>query len=402
MSRYADWRKSLASYDPRLRKDLELVYFQARYSDLVRALGAHESAIEVLSRPLALIQSQTGKDLQPGQWLDYLDGVEDEDSEPLNSEIAATLDKLNLVEWYLIYRWLLDRSVALFGSLDRQEGREEGRELFNEVITRLRPYLTPELIGEVLEYYLPLTADVTLSADIYFLLFGITFAEGSQVVEAYLHALKGLEKAKESGDDERISWAYYNWTQYHLHFGDDDGTEIMEKALEYITEDRYFELLGYWALKDLESGNLARGLRSLERCYVYFRERIDSQAWDELEPIILNMVYFSQNLASLYHDQSRFEESQDILDCLLDLLKNHRELFLGMEDSFMDESVDWQFQYYSFHLETLLWSYLNLTVLKKNIQGRLQEIRQFVKRCPYNMENMLERFFQEHGMDYPL
>jgi len=350
MSRYADWRKSLASYDPRLRKDLELVYFQTRYSDLVRSLGAHESAIEVLSRPLALIQSQTGQDLQPEQWLDYLDGVEDEEEVPLSPEISAALDKMNLVEWYLIYRWLLDRTVAQYGSLDRQDGREEGRELFNEVITRLRPYLSPELIGEVLEYYLPLTADPALCADIYFLLFGIAFADGDQVVESYLHSIKGLEKAKLSGDDDRISWAYYNWAQYNLHFGEDDGTDVMEKALEFISEDRYFELLGYWALKDLESGNLSRGLLSLERCYVYFHERMEAEAWDELEPIILNMVYFSQNLASLYHDQRRFEESQEILETLLVLLKNRRELFLEMEESFMDESVDWQYQYYSFHL----------------------------------------------------
>lgn len=402
MSRYADWRKSLASYDPRLRKDLEMVYFQARYNDLVRTLGAHDGAIEVLSRPLGLIQGQTGQDLQPGLWLDYLDGVEEEGRPVLEEEIASSLDKMNLVEWYLIYRWLLDRTVAHFESISSGAEKDDARELFNEVVTRLRPYLTPQLIAEVLEYYLPQVADPALGADIYFLLFGIAFAEGDLVVESYLHALKGLEKAQASGDEDRISWAWYNWTQYQLHFGEDDGLEVMEKALENVSEDRYFELLGYWALKDLEAGNAVRSLQSLERCYVYFRERMEAQAWEELEPIVLNLVYFSQTLASLYHDQGRFEESLEILDVLLELMKNRRELFLSLDESFMDEAVDWQYQYYSFHLETLLWTYLNLTLLHRNVQGRLQEIRHFIKRCPYNMESLLEKFLQDHNLDYPL
>lgn len=402
MSRYADWRKSLASYDPRMRKDLELVYFQARYSDLVRTLGAHESAIEVLSRPLGLIQRHTGRAFDPAAWLDYLDGVEDKDHPGLAEDDASQLDRMNLVEWYLVYRWLLDRAVAFLGDKRSEEDREAALELFNETVTRLRPYLSPSLVGEVLEYYQPQISDPSLAADVYFLLFGIAFADGNQVVESYLYAVQGLEKARASGDEDRISWAWYNWTQYHLHYGDGDGTEVMEKALEYLAEDRYFELLGYWALKDLEAGNSPRALRSLERLYVYFRERAGAGAWDELEPILLNLVYFTQNLAALYHDQNRVEESQEVLDYLIELLRTQRDLFLGMEESFMDETVDWQYQYYTFHLETLLWSFLNLTVLGKNVQSRLQEIRQFLKRCPYNLEAVMEKFFQDHGLDYPL
>lgn len=391
--------------DKSLKKEIEAIFFQARYTDLVRGLSASEAAIEVLRQPLALIQSQGSRVLEPLDWLNYLEGSSQERFLSLSPADLALLDKLNSLEWYLVYRWLLDRTLAFYGAGDRHEGLADAVDLVNLTTSRLKGYCDRRQLVDIIESYLSQVGEASLNADLYSMLFSLTFSPTESSVEVYLYALRGLEHAQRAGDPERLSWAWYNLAYYLLYQEGAEARKELDKALEHVDEARYMDLLGSLAVREMDGGDRNQARARLETVAAYFRKMVEAALWEDLEPILFNLVYYQLNLGWLEFDDRRFEHAQVLLDGLAQLLREHRDVFLSLEDGLESEGMDIKYTYYTYYLDCLLWAYAALVerqAPEAEVSPRLNEIKDFIRRCSYNLESLVDEFFEDRGWPNPL
>lgn len=340
----------------------------------------------------------------PWEWLDFFDGSSARAFSSIPEAVLGTLPQLNEAEQLLLDRWLLERMIRDFGRKGHKKGKASALDLVEMLLHRLMGKMSRGQILSLLEGLLPLAGDHTLGSDLYHWLFSHSFLEDPNKLEPLVYAGRGLERAKLSGNRERIAWSYYNLAHYHSHLDGEEAEALLDEAIDFLRDERYFDILGTIAMKYLETGREERAIVYLESVSLFLQRQYEQGEWPALDTMIFNLVYYSLSLALALYHRSNYKKALGLLDFLLNLLEESQvELInLGLESPFPD--MDWKFQYFSFRTEAFLWAYACLLQLGNYDEGEdlLSDFRNFIAHCPYPMDAVMERFSKATQIHFPL
>lgn len=389
--------------DPELKIQLERLFALARFSSFLESIVENSEIHAFLERPIRMIVALDSQDFHPWEWLDYADGSSAASFPLISREHVEWLDDFSSEEWFVILRWLLDKIVREFGDAARKKGKKSAYELSTWIIHKLEGYLADPLMGELLESYLSLAGDHKLAADLCHALFGYSFSQDEPRVEALYYAHLGLERARKSGDKDRIAWGWYNLVHYHSFFDVDTAESLLDESIDFLQDERYFDLLGNIALSRKEMGFHDRAETYLDSVVEYLRKSDESGELMNLDSMAFNLIFFAENLAWHYFDQNRFREAAELLKYLGRLMIERQKDFLQLAEDLGGGAVDWHHQYYSYRTEAYLWSYACYDRLgwMEEKDTLAADFLVFIARCPYEMNQAIEEFFSEMHLDFP-
>lgn len=389
--------------DPEKFEQFGAVFSQTSFSLFMESIMENTQIQVALQRPLNLILQLDGQDFHPWDWLDYFDGSSAVAFPSLSKQTLEDLDTFSPPEWFLINRWLLDKIVREYGREGTKKGKATSYDLAGTLLHRISAYLPGEVLTELLEGYLPLLQDHKMAADFYHWLFVHAFGEDAPKMEAFLYAHQGLERAKLSGDRDRIAWGLYNLIHYHSYFDVDQAEDLLADSMEYLKDERYYDLLGHIALGHKDHDRPTKAENYLERTYEFFVQAVDNDTLLDMDTIAFSLVSFSEHLAWLYFEQNRFRECADIMQKLIRLLSDDKAEFLLLAEELDGGPDDYAYHFHGYLADAYLWTYASF-----ERQGLTEEkliladnFKEFLRDCPFDLKANVNDFFEEMQISFP-
>ncbi len=367
-----------------------------RFSSFLEALVENPEYRATLRRPVALLVEADQRSLNLKEWITFWD-------EPTKLVTEAEYELWRLLldftpdEMQVILRWLLDRTIREYGSGENPQGSQDALELLLIVLHELARDTPPLVLTSLVEQYLPLTKEPAMACDLYQWLFSFSFDPENPGMPSYLLAVQGLEKARQSGDRERIGYSAYNLVTYHSFHDAQEALTVLEDNLEYLADDRYYDALGNISLKILEERPTDRAIAYLETVWYFTCRTASEGSLAELRSIGFNLAYYGLNLAWVAYDNQDFARALKILDKLREILLAEREEFAQAAQDLGKHPVDWGFQYYAHLAETFLWSQASLEESGRGSEAQKlsEEFAAWRLTCPYDIESVVQEFFRD-------
>jgi hypothetical protein len=371
-----------------------------RFSSFLEALVENSEYRLSLERAVAFLVHADQVPLVVRDWIAFWDNPRKPEGDSISQVAWSLLADFNTEEMQVILRWLLDRTVREFGSGERRKGRKDSLELLLILLHELSRDTPPEILTQLVEQYLPLTKDHAMASDLYQWLFSFSFDPDGPGMAAYLLAVQGLEKAKLSGDLERIGYSAYNLATYYSFYDASQSLAVLEEYLDSFQEDRYYDALGNIALKLLEERPSEKALAYLESVWFFTRRSAALEGGlAELRAIGFNLAYYAMNLAWASYDARNFDHALKILTKLKDILLKEHEGFLEAARDLGTHPVDWVYQYYAHLAETFLW--IQACYEEGGHQAEAEQAQKEFEvwraLVPVDLEVVVQDFFRDRG-----
>lgn len=373
----------------------EITSFRA----FLEALVETDEYRKVLHRPLEVIIEVDQTPLVVKDWLAFWESPREAQGNSLPPHLWKQMAQFGDDEAQVVLRWLLDRLIREYGPAGKRKGVRPALDLVSVVLHELARDTNLETFCTLIEQYLPLAEEPLMASDLYQWLFSCSFNPEAPALDSYLVAVQGLEKARVSGDSDRIGWNAYNLATYHSLFDPEEALSVLDAHLAHIQDDRYYDALGNVALKLLDEDEIDRGMAYLETIWHYTLRQSARSSVSELRSIGFNLVYYGLNLAWEHYEDGEYPRAIRVLNQLTGLLVKERQGFLEAAKDLGSRPVDWGYQYYVHLAECHLWLYACHEELgqEERAHDLLAEFQQLKLTCPYDLETIAKDFFSERG-----